>query len=182
MRKLFLYFSWVVLTIMMTSCLNVTDPQYSPEIYASPFYVNPVFVNDSLIGAKDTLALYNDPENDLYQTDTVLVGDTVMFASTFYTVSNNLIAVKIKWDERLNLWFPLTDDVRKVLTSQTDTAAGQLYFNPGYNLVAFPIYFTADQKGNMDLKLAVESDSEFSTSSVVFKIPVKEQLTDSVSN
>lgn len=180
MRKFILYFSLATLAIFTTSCLNNTNPQHSPEIYASHFYVNPVFKQDSLVSATDTLKLSYDSEDNLYKTDTICIGDTVVFASSFYTVTNNLIAVKINWDERLNLWFPLTDDVRKVLTNQSDTAAGQLYFNPGYNLVSFPIYFTTHQSGNMDLKLSVESDSEFSTSSVAFKIPVKEQVIDSI--
>lgn len=180
MRKLFLYFSLVVLSATMTGCFDNTNPQFSPEINSSYMYVNPVFVGDSLAYALDTLSLYYNSDDDLYQTDTMYIGDTVMFATAFYTVTNNLVAVRLNWDERMKLWFPLTDDVRKVLSSKSDTLKGQLYFNPGYNLVSFPIYFTPTQKGNLDLKLSVDSDSEFSTSSVMFKVPVKEQLTDSV--
>ena len=181
MRKLFLFLSFVALTTLMSSCLNSTEPQYSPEIYASNFYVNPVFVGDSITGAKDTLALFYDSEDGSYELDTMYVGDTVVFASTYYTLNSNLVAVKIDWDSlRMNLWYSLTEDIEKVLTSETNIETGRLYFDPGYNRVSFPVRFSPIVKGGMTLKLTVEGDSEFSTSSVLFYLPVKEQVTDSV--
>ena len=181
MRKLFLFLSVVALATLMSSCLNSTEPQYSPEIYASSFYVNPIFVGDSLTGAKDTLDLFYDSEDGSYELDTISVGDTVLFASTYYTLNSNLVAVKLDWDTlRMNLWYSLTEDIEKVLTGETNIEAGRLYFDPGYNRVSFPVRFSPIVKGGMTLKLTVESDSEFSTSSVLFYIPAKEQVADSV--
>lgn len=180
MRKLVLL---VVLVLSITSCLDNTNPQFSPEIYTSYFYVNPVFVGDSLVSAKDTLDLRYYSEDGSYEMDTIYVGDTVMFASAFSSVANNLVAVKLDWDStRMHLWFPLTEDVVKVLTNQSDTLAGRLYFKPGYNRVSFPVYFSPLDRGGMNLKLTVESDSEFSSSSVLFYVPVKPSKEDNVSS
>ena len=181
MRKSFLFLSVVALATLMSSCLTTTEPQYSPEIYASNFYVNPVFVGDSLVRAKDTLDLFYDSADGSYELDTVYVGDTVMFASTYYTMNSNLVAVKMDWDSlRMNLWCTLTEDIKNVLTGESKIEVGSLYFNSGYNRVSFPIYFSPIVKGGMTLNLTVESDSEFSTSSVLFYLPVKEQVVDSV--
>lgn len=181
MRNLFFSLSFVALIGLMSSCLTTTEPQYSPEIYTSYFYVNPVFDGDSLVSATDTLSLFYDSQDGSYEMDTLRVGDTVLFASTYYTLNSNLVAVKMEWDSsRMNLWYTLTEDIEKVLTSETNIATGDLYFDPGYNRVSFPIRFAPIVKGGMTLKLTVESDSEFSTSSVLFYIPVKEPVVDGV--
>ena len=171
MRKLFCLFAVIGL---MTSCIKHIEPQYSPEIYSSSFYLNPILDGDSIVSAADTLSLYYDAEEGAYRMDTVYIGDTVMFASTFYTFTSNLTAVELKWETNLmNLWYPLPSGVKEVLTDQTDIDAGKLYFNPGYHRVSFPIYFIPLVGGNRTLKLSVESDSEFPVSSVLLNIPVR---------
>ena len=182
MRKYLLFISLVVATSFLTSCLDTTNPQNSPEIYCSPLYVNPVIQGDSILSAKDTLELLSyDSEGGWYETDTAYVGDTVVFASMYYTVSNNLVSVKIDWEKlSMHLWCPIGDDVRKVLTAESDTTACKFCFDPGYNNVSFPVYFVPLQQGGLKVKLTVKSDSEYSTSSVQFYIPVKEQVVDSV--
>ena len=172
MRK-FIYLSIISVVALMTSCLGEMESHYTPRIYCSAFYVNPILQGDSLTGAKDTLMLTLDIENNAYVSDTVELGDTIMFASTFYSVSNNLVAVKMDWDTTTTaLWFPLTDAIQKVLTERTDMSAGNLYFNPGYNTVAFPIYLCPMAEGKSSVVLTVESDSKFSTSSLKFAVPV----------
>lgn len=172
MRK-FIYLSIISVVALMTSCLGEMESHYTPRIYCSAFYVNPILQGDSLKGAKDTLMLTLDIENNAYVSDTVELGDTIMFASTFYSVSNNLVAVKMDWDTTTTaLWFPLTDAIQKVLTDRTDMSAGNLYFNPGYNTVAFPIYLCPMAEGKSSVVLTVESDSKFSTSSLKFAVPV----------
>ncbi len=176
MRKLFLLLTVVV---AMTSC-STTEPQYSPEIYTSYFYVNPIFKNDSLISAKDTLSLSYDSQDGSYELDTVYIGDTISFASAYYTVNSDLVAVKMVWDTLyMNLWYNLTDSIEAALTSQTKLETGQLYFAPGYNRVSFPISFSPIKKGGMTLKLTVESTSEFPSNSVLFYIPAIEKVADS---
>ena len=176
MRKLFLLLTVVV---AMTSC-STTEPQYSPEIYSSYFYVNPIFKGDSLVSAKDTLSLSYDSQDGSYELDTVYIGDTISFASAYYAVNSDLVAVKMVWDTLyMNLWYDLTDSIEAALTSQTKLETGQLYFAPGYNRVSFPISFSPIKKGGMTLKLTVESTSEFPSNSVLFYIPAIEKVADS---
>lgn len=177
MRKFYILLVLVVVAGAMTSCLEYKEPQYSPQIYRSEFYVNPQFQGDTVVGAKDTLDLIYDADDDSYELDTVYLGDTVMFASTFYTVTNNLVAVEMKWDTtEMDLWYLTTADIDKALL-KTDTVGNltcTMRFNPGYNRVTFPIYFTPKERGGMKLKLSVESDSDFPIHSVLIYIPAVE--------
>ena len=177
MRKFYILLVLVVVAGAMTSCLEYKEPQYSPQIYRSNFYVNPQFQGDTVVGAKDTLDLIYDADDDSYELDTVYLGDTVMFASTFYTVTNNLVAVEMKWDTtEMELWYLTTADINKALL-KTDTVGNltcTMRFNPGYNRVTFPIYFTPKERGGMKLKLSVESDSDFPIHSVLLYIPAVE--------
>lgn len=177
MRKFYILLVLVVVAGAMTSCLEYKEPQYSPQIYRSEFYVNPQFQGDTVVGAKDTLDLIYDADDDSYELDTVYLGDTVMFASTFYTVTNNLVAVEMKWDTtEMELWYLTTADINKALL-KTDTVGNltcTMRFNPGYNRVTFPIYFTPKERGGMKLKLSVESDSDFPIHSVLLYIPAVE--------
>lgn len=177
MRKFYILLVLVVVAGAMTSCLEYKEPQYSPQIYRSNFYVNPQFQGDTVVGAKDTLDLIYDADDDSYELDTVYLGDTVMFASTFYTVTNNLVAVEMKWDTtEMDLWYLTTADIDKALL-KTDTVGNltcTMRFNPGYNRVTFPIYFTPKERGGMKLKLSVESDSDFPIHSVLMYIPAVE--------
>lgn len=177
MRKFYILLVLLVVAGAMTSCLEYKEPQYSPQIYRSNFYVNPQFQGDTVVGAKDTLDLIYDADDDSYELDTVYLGDTVMFASTFYTVTNNLVAVEMKWDTtEMDLWYLTTADINKALL-KTDTVGNltcTMRFNPGYNRVTFPIYFTPKERGGMKLKLSVESDSDFPIHSVLLYIPAVE--------
>ena len=76
----------------------------------------------------------------------------------------------------MNLWYPLTDDITKALRDTSNIEDGKLYFESGYNRVSFPIYFTPKVQGGLNLKLTVESDSEFPISSVSLYIPAKERV------
>lgn len=173
MRKFFVLISVSVVAFLMTGCLDDYQSDYTPEIMISTMYVNPIFVNDSLVGAKDTLGLSYDTKDYAYVMDTLSLGDTLMFSAAYYTVSNNLVAVKINWDTtETALWYTLTADIEKVLTDRSDVAAGQLYFNPGYNLVAFSKYVMPKRDGRTSFSLTVESDSKFSSSSIKFVLPV----------
>lgn len=177
MRKLFIFLVLVVVAGAMTSCLEYKEPQYSPQIYRSTFYVNPQLQGDSVVGFKDTLDLIYDAATYSYKLDTVYLGDTVMFASTFYTVTNNLVSVEMKWDTTdMKLWCLIEDEITKVL-HKTDSIGEYLcgmHFNPGYNRVTFPIYFTPKEQGGMKLMLSVESDSDFPIHSVLLYIPAVE--------
>ena len=171
LRQLFVLVSALV---VLGSCDWNVEPQYSPEIYGSHFYVNPVFEGDSIISAKDTLRLSNGAADYSYKLDTLYLGDTVMFSSIFYSVNNNLVSVRIDWDStKMKLWYTLPADVDKVLTSQTNLQEGDMYFAPGYNRLAFPIWFTPLVKGAMSFSLSVDSDSEYSRATALFHLTAK---------
>ena len=139
--------------------------------------MNPQFKNDTLVSFKDTLDLFYDNEEDAYVLDSVFLGDTIMFVGIFDAVVNNLVAVEMKWDTtEMDLWYLTTADIDKALL-KTDTVGNltcTMRFNPGYNRVTFPIYFTPKERGGMKLKLSVESDSDFPMHSVLIYIPAIE--------
>ena len=173
MRKLFYLLS---VLLVVSSCIGYEEPQFSPQIYGSSFFVNPVFDGDSVISAKDTLSMIYDADDDSYELDTVYIGDTVVFAATFYTVTSNIMSVELKWEKDfMDLWYPLEESVINALTDQSEVENGKLHFNPGYNRVSFPIYFTPKVRGGMTLKMSVESDSSFPVSSVLLYIPAIEE-------
>ena len=172
-RQLFIL---LVLLVAMCSCNWHTEPQYSPSIYGSFFYINPVFDGDSMVSAQDTITdLFYDADDDTYDLmDTIYIGDTVMFAAKFYTYNSDLVSVKIDWDKNhMDVWYFLTDSTKNVLTSDSDTTNGKFVFDLGYNAVSFPLYFTPLVKGGLNLKLTVTSTSDFPTSSTKFYIPVQ---------
>ena len=179
MKKLF-FLVFVVIVTCLTSCNGwlTGKSDHSPEIYASYFYVNPVFKGDTLVGAQDTLFLTYDSNDGSYELDTVFLGDTVVFANEYYSYSNDLVAVQITWDSlRMSLWYNLAEEIQKALGQQSQVEKGLLYFQPGYNRVSFPIYFTPIREGGMTLRLEVESTSEsFPKRSELIYIPAKKRL------
>ena len=127
MRKLLFPLSIIAIVSLMTSCLSNWESNDTPRIATSMFLVNPVMQGDSVAEAKDTMLIRYDMEDDSYITDTLALGDTILFASSFYSVSNNLVAIKMKWDStETALWYSLSEATQKVLTEQSDMAAGVL--------------------------------------------------------
>ena len=172
-RQLFIL---LVLLVAMCSCNWYTEPQHSPSISGSFFYINPVFDGDSMVSAQDTITdLFYDADDNTYDLmDTIYIGDTVMFAAKFYTYNSDLVSVKIDWDKHhMDVWYFLTDSTKNVLTSESDTTNGKFVFDLGYNAVSFPLYFTPLVKGGLNLKLTVTSTSYYPTSSTKFYIPVQ---------
>ena len=160
MRKpLIFLFSLVAVAFTITSCdwLN-GESDHSPEIYSSYFYVNPVFNGDTVIDAKDTLYAFQTDIEGSYRMDSLAFGDTLFFAPTFYSHSQDLISVKIDWDTaHFDFTMDIPENVSKQLTNQSDITKGSLFFNPGFNRVSFPCRLTAKQYGILPLKMTVAS-------------------------
>lgn len=177
MRKFF-YLSLSLLAIMLgtSSCdwlLGESDT--APTIYTSVFFVNPIMDGDSIISAKDTLYAHqtNEMENS-YRIDSVSLGDTVIFASTYYTYERDIVSILVEWDSlRMDFTMDIQEEISKHLTSQSNIAEGKLIFNPGFNRVSFPCYFIIKDYGILPLRLTVASTSQFSPTSVRMTIPVK---------
>lgn len=170
-------FSLLALAVVITSCIDTTGVQTTPEMLLGNVYVNPQFVGDSLISAKDTLEDHYNTEDGLIYLDTLQLGDTVMFPALFSSNMNNLVSVSAKYDTlKMNMWFdinPEEEAVKKALKEGSDPAKCILLFNPMYNYVTFPVYMVPMETGAHPIKLTVTSDSQFPSYSVAFVLPVK---------
>ena len=170
-------FSLLVLAVVITSCIDTTGVQTTPEMLLGNVYVNPQFEGDSLIGAKDTLYDHYNELDGLIYLDSMKLGDTIMFPALFSANMNNLVSVSAKYDTlKMNMWFdinPEEEAFKKALKEGSDPAKCILLFNPMYNYVTFPVYMVPMETGAHPIQLTVNSDSKFSSYSVAFVIPVK---------
>lgn len=170
-------FSLLALAVVITSCIDTTGVQTTPEMLLGNVYVNPQFEGDSLIGAKDTLYDHYNELDGLIYLDSMKLGDTIMFPALFSANMNNLVSVSAKYDTlKMNMWFdidPEEEAVKKALTAESNHMKGILYFNPMYNYVTFPVYIVPMETGGHPIKLTVTSDSQFPSYSVAFVLPVK---------
>lgn len=167
----------VILACLMTSCFPDTPSQTTPQISLISPLVNPQFVGDTIVGAKDTLYGHYDEELGISYLDTMSLGDTLLIHSYYTSNMNNLVSITSTYDTlALDLWFgldPEKESVKKALAAGSDPQKGILYFNPMYSLVSFPIYIVPQKTGSFPIKLTVTSDSKFPTNFVLFTLPVK---------
>ena len=177
MRKLQFFLLFVLLTCIATSCINTPPAQTTPQMVFGNLYVNPQFIGDSLIGAKDTLYDHYNEELGILYLDTLTLKDTIMFPAYFTSDMNNLVSIKATYDTiNVNMWFdidPNNADVKKALAAGSDHTKGLLLFNPMYSMVTFPIYIVPQNTGSYPIKIEVTSDSEYPTNSIQFTVPVK---------
>lgn len=160
MRKIFLF---LLISICMVSCLDKNQSHYTPQIRLSYFVKT----------TGDTLKVVPNEEKGIYVTDTIVVGDTVNFAFAGSTVTNNLQAVQIDWDNAaLDLTIGPLGKMASVLLETSDSVAGKLYFPEGYNYVAFPVSYIARQESASSLKFTLSSDSKFSPGVLEVQCPV----------
>ena len=171
------FFLLLAVASVFAGCMDTTGVQTTPEMLLGNVYVNPQFVGDSLIGAKDTLEDHYNMEDGFVYLDTLQLGDTVMFSALFSANMNNLVSVSAKYDTlKVNMWFdidPEEESVKKALKEGSDPTKCLLLFNPMYNYASFPVYIAPMETGGHPIKLTVNSDSKFPSSSIAFVIPVK---------
>ena len=172
--------SFLLLTVLvcaMTSCFNQTGSHTTPQMMFGNLYVNPQFVGDSLIGAKDTLGTHYNVELGMEYLDTIQLGDTIVFPALFTSDMNNLVGVSATYDTtRVRLWFEIDADdqsIAKALAAGSQPEKGLLLFNPMYNMVSFPIYMVPQSAGAHPIKITVTSDSKYPTNSAIFTMLVK---------
>ena len=171
-------FSVLLLACVMTSCLDNVESHSTPEMGFGLLYVNPIFVNDTLVGAKDTLGEHYNLELGMSYLDTLQLGDTLMFPAAFASRMNYLVSINATYDTtRVNLWFGVNMDnesVKKVLLESSKPEKGILLFNPTcMRYVEFPIYIAPTEAGSYPIKISVISDSKYSTRHAIFTLPVK---------
>ena len=177
MKKIKLFFVFCAFVCTMTSCFDNIESQTTPQLYFGNLFVNPQFVGDTLVSAKDTLADHYNKELGLVYLDTLQLGDTLMFPAAFTSDMNNLISIMATYDTvNVQLWFgidPEKEEIKKALAAGSKPEKGILMFNPMYHFVSFPIYIVPNKVGSFPIKIAVTSDSKYSSNHSIFTLPVK---------
>ena len=161
-----------VVAFALSSCFNNTGLQSTPKLLVYNGYVNPQVVGDSLIGADDTLRYYFNEELGMQYTDTVHLGDTIVFPSKYDSYMNNLVSIRATVDTvRVHLWFDI-DMNDNALMTDSKPEKGVIFFKPMHNFAVFPIYVVPQEVGAHAIKITVTSDSQFPESNVIFTMPV----------
>ncbi len=158
----------------LNSCLDNAQSHYTPSLYFTDFYVNPVFSHDTLMGASDTLLASYDTLLNVYVLDTIHFSDSIIFGLACETYSNNLTAVRINYDTSALAFYANIDDLKPIMTASSKPEMMQLYFNPGYNLVTFGVGYKGKKAGSYTLEFVGESDSDLSPTKYVLVQPVAE--------
>ncbi len=172
MRKLFIVLLLGIVSGILTGCFDHIQSSYTPEIHLYSPLLNPYYEGDTL-RASDTLKFSYNESLRMYLTDTIATTDTLLVGTIFYAVGNVLTGVRVEWDSTsLDTWLEVESAIRNALSDTTTIGSGYLPFNPGYNLVSFPIYLTPLKSGLHTIKMTVESDSKYSPVSLSFGVPV----------
>lgn len=165
-----------VVACALSSCFNESGSQSTPILRVYNGFVNPQFVGDSLIGADDTLRYRINSELGMQYTDTVHLGDTIMFPSEFYSNMNNLVSIRATVDTvRVHLWFNIDmndKSSQNALMTDSKPEKGVVFFKPMHNIAVFPIYVVPQEVGAHTIKITVTSDSQFPESNAIFTMPV----------
>lgn len=177
MRKNLILFSLLFVAFSMNSCFDNLESHSTPLMMFGNVFVNPVFQNDTLISAKDTLSETFDESLGISYLDTMQLGDTVMFMALFTSDQNNLVQISTAIDTTRNrIWFGVdmeNEHTKKALAEGSKPEKGYLLFNPMYNTVTFPIYISPMEVGSHVVQIAVMSDSKYSTNGATIVLPVK---------
>jgi len=163
-----------VLVVVACSSCKESKAEFTPYIQVSHFYLNPKYEGEKIIAAQDTL-LYAFKDG-AYVLDTINMGDEpkVAFQVLFGSYANDLISTRVTFDTtQLDMQAKLSTELRSILLPSSDLRTIQLYINPGFNCVSFPVTYRPLKSGTFQFSLMVESDSELSPSTVVFKQPVR---------
>lgn len=162
-----------IIACAMTSCLDNIQSDYTPRILISDLYVNPYYINDTL-HVRDTIHIRYNTTSEKYLSDTMLLGDTVMFGVAFDAQGNNLMSTQIEWDTtNVQAWFGVNDAIKKALSDTTNLHSGNLSYVPGYGVASFPVYLLPKKAGAHTIKLTVATDSKYSPKSESFDLIVK---------
>ena len=177
MRKAIVPIFIVLFVFCLFSCKQ-SKVDYEPYISFSAFLRNPVFSSvkqDSIVGCQDSVNLVYDETKNLFLADTLMVNDTVVLLAGFGGRGNDLVSVSVSADtSKLKIWYEMSSDILRVLTDESDPAAGEWVFKGGYNYVMFPVWYVARKAGSSNLVFNVKSDSQYSPVKVTVVQPVKE--------
>jgi len=166
------WFLPIIAAVICVSCKE-SKAEFTPYIQTSMFYLNPVYRNDSIISAQDTLTMQLGKDGT-YVIDTIQQGDVVVYQVLFGSYANDLIAARVNYDTtQLDMYAKLNQAIQAILLPKSDIRTIQLYLNPGFNGLSFPVGYTPLKSGVFDFSMTVESDSQFSPRSYNFRQPVR---------
>lgn len=172
-KSLLALLTGVLLTSVLGSCIH-SDYDYTPAIYFSDFYANPIFSGDTLVGAEDTLLAHFDTLLNVYVLDTISLSDSIVFGAAFESFANYLTAARISFDTTALAFSANLESLRPIMSAKSNEKTLQLYFNPGYELVSFGVGYKAKKVGTHTIEVTAESDSEYSPTRYVLLQPVVE--------
>lgn len=173
-HKISLSFVMGIIACAMTGCLDNIQSDYTPRILMSDLYINPYYINDTVLHAQDTMHIRYNTKSEKYLSDTMLSGDTVMFGVAFDAQGNNLVSTQIEWDTaNVQAWFGVNDAIKKALSDTTNLHSGNLSYVPGYGVASFPVYLVPKKAGAHAIKLTVATDSKYSPVSESFDLVVE---------
>jgi len=168
-------FHWLLPLLAAVLCISCkeTKAEFTPYIQVSHFYLNPEYSGDSIIGAQDTLWITTSSDGT-YVLDSIEMGDVVVYQAFFGSYANDLVAARVNFDTtQLDMYAKLNQEIQAILLPKSNISTIQLYLNPGFNGLCFPIVYTPLKSGVFDFSMTVESDSQFSPRSVNFRQPVR---------
>ena len=152
MRKLLVV---SLLGLVLSSCLNKAQSDYTPLIYVSEFVRLDSIKND-------TLRIRQSDEGQ-WRLDSLAVNDTLLFAAGFDAVWNNLQSVRLLWDtSEISVWVNDLGDIAPVLLDSSDTLTCRFEFPVGYNFVSLPFVCSPKKTGKTTIRFHLETDSKFS--------------------
>ena len=139
--------------IALQSCLN-SKYETTPAVMMDPI----ILVNDT-----DTVTYaFNDDLNQ-YSTDTLFVGDTVMFAIVYDALGNNLTKAQIRYQpEYADFSAVLSSQLEDVVTRTESDGSFVLDVATGYRAIIFQFKYIPLKAGLAKLEFRVESDSQYS--------------------
>ena len=163
----------LLLMIAMQSCMK-NKYETTPAVMVDPII---------LVNATDTATYGYNFEINNYTTDTLFVGDTLLFTIAFDAVGNNLTKAQIGYQSEYA-------DLKSVLSSQldgivTETVAEGSYtldVVSGYRAIIIQFNYIPKKEGQGKLLFRVESDSEYSPVEVSVLTPIAQKAEEAKSD
>lgn len=155
-----------LLMALLTSCLN-GKYETTPSVIVDPV----ILVNET-----DTIGIIFNVQESKYSTDTMFIGDTLLISVAFDAVGNNLTAGQIKYQsEYADLNVLDVDKLGDVFTPTVATDSYSFTIATGYRGVVLQFQYVPKKVGKAQLDFVVQSDSEYSPSSLTLLTPITER-------
>jgi len=168
--KTYFFIQLALFTIAFTSCNLTNESNYSPELYAWASHINKT----------DTINQYLTDEGGVRRTDTINVGDTLVFIMYLNGVTNNLKNFYLTQSDSTisKILLPVETSMDSIFSkSESNYSKGQFIFLPKITSVFFPVRYialkpTITEYIQLTLESDVNSKSTAGDNSVSFKLKI----------